>query len=360
MILALINNKGGVAKTTTAVSLAAALVEDNQKVLLVDLDSQAAASLSVGFRRAELKPSSADILLRDEPIRNVIRSTRITGLDLIAGSNELANADVLMSGFPNKEIKLKRALETIRSDYSSIIIDCPPSLSLLSLNALLAAERYLVPVTPHYLTLGGLASLIQEVNRLCERKIGEVAELIGFLLTMVDYRNGTTVKLVEAVRASWQDIIFRTEIRVNVKLSEAPSFGKTIFEHAPGSTGAKAYRQLAQEVKSRWEGVIEEEEPALATPAQSPAPAVATLPVIPAPAGSPVPMPVIPAPPPVEISAPLTRPAAVAAPAIPVIVTPEVQAQPPVIPAPSGLTVPPVIPAPGEIAEPPLAVAFGS
>lgn len=260
MIVALINNKGGVAKTTTAVNLAAALAGVTQRVLLIDLDSQAAASLSLGVRRAELKPSSADLLLHDQPIRDVIRHTRIDGLDLISGSNELAGADVAMSALDAKESRLKRLLEPVLSDYASVIIDCPPSLSLLSVNALLAADYYIVPVTPHYLTLGGLASLVQEVNTLCGREHGPVANLMGFVLTMVDYRNRTTENLVKSVRAHWKDYMFRTEIRVNVKLAEAPSFGQTIFDYAPTSTGAKSYLQLAKEVVQRWNATVEGEE----------------------------------------------------------------------------------------------------
>lgn len=254
MILALINNKGGVAKTTTAVNLSAALASAKRRVLLVDMDSQAAASLSLGLRRAELKPSLADVLLRDEPIRNVIRQTRVEGLDLLPGSNELAGVDVLMSGVSGKETRLRTALEELRDDYFAVIIDCPPSLSLLSINALLAAEYYIVPVTPHFLTLGGLASLVQEVAALRGRGLGPVADLMGFVMTLADYRNGSTQKMIEAIRGSWKELIFRTEIRINVKLAEAPSFGRTIFEHAPGCTGAAAYRQLAQEVLQRCPG----------------------------------------------------------------------------------------------------------
>ncbi|HYG75568.1 MAG TPA: ParA family protein [Planctomycetota bacterium] len=251
MILALINNKGGVAKTTTAVNLAAAIATQKQRVLLVDLDSQAGASLCMGVRRADLQPSVADLLVRDMPIREVIRKTSLENLDLITGSNELAGSDVAMGRMDLKESRLKRVLDPVRSDYAHIIIDCPPSLSLLSVNALLAADMYLVPVTPQVLTISGMASLIEEVNALCERNIGEVAELMGFLLTMVDYRNRTTGDLVNAMRQNWKDFIFKTEIRINVKLAEAPAQGKTIFDYAPQSTGAASYKQFAREFLQR-------------------------------------------------------------------------------------------------------------
>ena len=254
MILALINNKGGVAKTTSAVNLAAALAEKDKRVLLIDADSQGAASLSLGVPRAELTPSLAEALINQKPIREIIRKTKVEGLDLITGANDLAGIDMALAGADQKELRLNRSLEPVLGEYAHVIIDCPPSLSLMSVNALNAAEFYLVPVVPQFLTLGGLASLVEEVNRICGRN-GEVADLMGFLLTMVDYRNRTTVALVESMRSGWKDNVLKTEIRVNVKLSEAPSLGKTIFEHAPGSSGAKTYRELATEVLARYDAM---------------------------------------------------------------------------------------------------------
>lgn len=251
MILALINNKGGVGKTTTAVNLAAALAGSGQRVLLVDLDSQGAASLSCGLRRTELKPSVADVLLHSHPPAQAIRSSAMKNVDLLTGSSELADADLLLAGTPGREIRLREALNCVRTGYDSILIDCPPSMSLLSTNALLAADSYLVPVAPHYLALGGLASLLEAVNRLCDLGHGDVAELLGFLLTMVDYRNKTTTALVDSLRTNWGEHVFTTEIRINVRLSEAPSQGKSIFDYAPSSSGAKAYKSLANEVRQR-------------------------------------------------------------------------------------------------------------
>jgi len=266
MILALINNKGGVAKTTTAVNLAAALAVGKHRVLVIDLDSQGAAGLSLGVARSAFSPSIAAALLHSEPLSTLIRKTNVENLDLITGDNELARFDAALGTLEAKEHRLKNALEATRGNYDHIIIDCPPSLSLLSLNALVAADAYLVPVTPHVLTISGLASLVEEVNQLCDRMDGDVAELLGFLLTMVDYRNGTTTTLVEAMHSSWKDHVLKTEIRINVKLAEAPSVGRTIFEHAPKSSGAQTYKALAREVVQRWK---EFQEPAAA---ESPSP----------------------------------------------------------------------------------------
>ncbi len=258
MILALINNKGGVGKTTTAVNLAAALAKDGQRVLLIDLDSQGAASLSCGLRRSELNPSAAEMLFQNAPIASVIRKTSMENLDLIPGSNDLADADRLLATADDREIRLRAILESVRGNYDAIIIDCPPSLTVLSSNALIAADAYLVPVPPHYLALGGLASLLEGVNRLCDAGKGDVAELLGFVLTLVDYRNKMTPTMIEALRKNWNQNVFKTEIRVNVKLTEAPQHGKSIFEYASDSTGAKSYRALAKEVKRRFESLFAE------------------------------------------------------------------------------------------------------
>ena len=166
MIIAFINSKGGVAKTTTTVNLGAALALAGQKVLVCDLDSQGSASFSLGVSRADLEPSLLPALLGEVPLRSIIRQTGVKGLDLVTGSMSLANADVALADVEGRERQLARALEPVRAQYDFILLDCPPSLSLLPVNALVAAEGFVVPVTPHYLALEGLVNLFEAVARL--------------------------------------------------------------------------------------------------------------------------------------------------------------------------------------------------
>jgi chromosome partitioning protein len=249
-ILALINSKGGVAKTTTAVNLAAGLAGKTRRVLLVDLDAQASASMALNVHRAALRPSAADVLLEGMPIRQALRHTAVEGLDILPGSMELVNADLALADVRLRERRVQEALAPIASDYAFVILDCPPSLALLPINALVAAEAFLVPVTPHYLALEGLVNLMAAVERM-RRGIGTVAVLLGIVLTMVDYRTRATSEIAEVIRSHYSAQVLKTEIRMNIRLTEAPSFGQTIFDYDSRSTGAEAYRRLAAEVLQR-------------------------------------------------------------------------------------------------------------
>ena len=250
VIVAVVNNKGGVGKTTTAVNLGAALASSHRRVLLVDLDSQASASLWFGIRRARHKSSVASVLLHDFPIEQAIRPTSTPELHILPASIELASADVALAQVRGRESTLRQALKRVRSRYEMIVLDCPPSFSLLGVNALVAANGVVIPVPPQPLAMEGLGELIASIDTV-RRRVGTDGRILGLVITMAGQDSEYGTLLRERLRAEYRDWIFHTEIAASRALQEAPGVGKTIFDHAPRSRAADSFRRLAGEVLER-------------------------------------------------------------------------------------------------------------
>lgn len=246
----IINNKGGVGKTTTTVNVAAGLARRGRDVLLVDLDSQGSASVSLGVDHDDLSPSSAEVLFGERSIREAVRPTAVDEIDLLTGSLELANADVRLKQRDRGQFRLAEVLAAVEDQYQTILIDCAPSTSVLSVNALVAADAFIIPVTPSYLALEGVVSLGEVVRRV-RRGIGEAAPILGIALTMVDRGEESVEGAIEQLRNHYGGKVFDTEVRTDPALEAAPSHDRDIFRHAPHSQGAADYARLVDEIEDR-------------------------------------------------------------------------------------------------------------
>lgn len=249
-VLPIINNKGGVGKTTTTVNVAAGLANRGRRVLVVDLDSQGSASLAFGVDHDDLSPSSAEVLFGTTPIEQAIRSTSLEKVDLLTGSLELANADVRLKQRDQGQFRLANILSEVKDQYETVLIDCAPSTSILSVSALIAADAFIIPVTPSYLSLEGVVSLGEVVRRV-RRGIGEAAPILGLVLTKVDHSVDEVPDSIQKLRRHYGGKVFDTEIRRDPKLDEAHSRNLDIFRYAPDSTGAEDYNQLLDEIERR-------------------------------------------------------------------------------------------------------------
>jgi chromosome partitioning protein len=246
-ILSIANQKGGVGKTTTSVNLGACLAYIGKKVLLVDIDPQGNATSGVGLEKADIDQCVYDVLVDDVEAIKVIRQTGVENLDAIPATIQLAGAEIELVPTISREVRLKRALEEVKDEYDYIIIDCPPSLGLLTLNALTASDAVLIPVQCEYYALEGLSQLLNTV-RLVQKHLNHDLKIEGVLLTMLDARTNLGLQVIEEVKKYFQDKVYKTVIPRNIRLSEAPSHGEPIIIYDPKSRGAEVYLDLAKEV----------------------------------------------------------------------------------------------------------------
>lgn len=250
-VIAVINQKGGVGKTTSAVNLAAQLATAKEPVLLVDLDPQGNATSGLGLAKDELSPTTYEVLFGGASLEQAVHPTNREGLYILPANSQLAAAEVELVNVPNREFVLREALKS--GAYTYVVVDCPPALGLLTIDALTAANSLLIPVQSEYYALEGLGQLLTTVQKV-RQSTNPSLDLLGVALTMFDKRTTLGEQVMHELHEHFGDKLFKTVVPRNVRLAEAPSFGKTIFEHDRWSKGARAYKQLAKEVAKRVNG----------------------------------------------------------------------------------------------------------
>ena len=245
-VVAVANQKGGVGKTTTAINLSAALAVAKKKILIVDLDPQGNASSGLGIEKHDLNDTTYEVLIDNKDIKEAIVPTDIKNLSILPTNSSLAGAEIELVNEIGREFILKEALKNIKNHFDFVIIDCPPSLSLLTINALCAADVVLLPVQAEFFAMEGMAELLKTIERV-RMTVNQNLEIAGILLTMVDERTKLSSQVINDVQSHFGDLVYKTSIPRNVRLGEAPSFGRSIFHYDVRSRGAVAYLNLAKE-----------------------------------------------------------------------------------------------------------------
>ena len=251
-IIAIANQKGGVGKTTTSINLSACIAELGKKVLLIDIDPQGNTTSGLGFDKNSIKDTIYDIMLEEKTIEEVIKNTCVNNLDIVPANISLTGAEIELIGNENREFILKKSLDNIKDNYDFIIIDCPPSLNIITINALTVSNTVLVPIQCEYFALEGLEQLLHTI-RLVRERLNPYLDIEGIVFTMFDARTNLSLQVVEEVKRSLGKNIYRSIIPRNVRLGEAPSHGLPITLYDSKSKGAESYRFLAEEVlKKEW------------------------------------------------------------------------------------------------------------
>lgn len=246
-IIAVANQKGGVGKTTTTINTSCVIADCDKKVLIIDIDPQGNACSGLGINKNTNDKGIYEVLLDDEPIKNVIRKTNYENLYIIPVNMRLAAANIQLVNMENREFRLKNAIEPVKDLFDYIFIDCPPSLGLLTINALTASGSIMIPLQCEYFALEGIAQLLQTINKV-KKKLNPELSIEGVLLTMFDSRTNLSNQVMEDAAGHFRDKVYKTIIPRNVKLAEAPSFGKPITKYESGSIGAKSYKKLGMEI----------------------------------------------------------------------------------------------------------------